>query len=107
MSIMSPPSFSCFSFSVRFARNLALRVVDNTAVSTFSTALSCFVAVGGGYANKDGLAFETNSNLGIYVRAYLRLSTFKSELRPMMAVGVNAKDKQCAKGYQYQKLVNR
>ena len=44
-------------------------MVDKTAVSTFSTALSCFVVVGGGYANNDGLALDTNSNLGIYVRS--------------------------------------
>jgi hypothetical protein len=27
--------------------------------------LSCLVTVGGGYANRDGLAFEMKSNLGI------------------------------------------
>ena len=40
-------------------------MVDSTAVSTFSTGLSCFVTVAGGYANNDGLALETKSNLGI------------------------------------------
>lgn len=42
-----------------------MKVVERTAVSTFSTGLSCFVTVGGGYANNDGLALEMKSNLGI------------------------------------------
>ena len=59
-SIGSPSAAAFF-----FSRAFTLAVVDRTAVATFVIAsfLAGFVELG--YANSEGLAFETNSNLGV------------------------------------------
>jgi hypothetical protein len=62
---MRSPSFAAFSFSLVFSRALALAVVDNTAVATFSTVSLVGGLTAAGYANNAGRALETNSNEGV------------------------------------------
>ena len=57
---MASPSAAAFFFSLA----LTLAVVDSTATATFETASFLGGFIAGGYANKLGLAFETNSNRG-------------------------------------------
>jgi hypothetical protein len=57
---MASPSAAAFFFSLA----LTLAVVDKTATATFDTASFLGGLVAAGYANRLGLALETNSNLG-------------------------------------------
>mmetsp|Transcript_20818 Transcript_20818/g.53367 ORF Transcript_20818/g.53367 Transcript_20818/m.53367 type:complete len:245 (+) Transcript_20818:138-872(+) len=77
----APPSTSAFFFfSASFFFRLA--VVDSTAVGARATVVAVTVDRGGGYANRDGLASLVSSKTGI----------LRSALRPIMAVGVNARE---------------
>jgi hypothetical protein len=59
-SIGSPSAAAFF-----FSRAFTLAVVESTAVATFVIASFLVGLVELGYANNAGLAFETNSNLGV------------------------------------------
>ena len=65
VSIASPFAVAAaFSFSFVFSRAFAFAVVESTAVATLVTDSLVGGFVEGGYANRLGRAFDTNSNFG-------------------------------------------
>jgi hypothetical protein len=62
LSVSMASSLACF-----LALAKARTVVDKTAVATFSTSFVSGGFVSGGYANNEGRALETISNLGILI----------------------------------------
>jgi len=74
------------------ARCFAFFDVERIAVGALAGVVVVGGLTSGGYANIDGLIFDLKENLGI-----LRL-----EFSAMMAVGVKARLRKCANGYQYQ-----
>jgi hypothetical protein len=83
------PVFPSFLSFLAFA----FVVVDNTAVVIFYFFLSLSILMNSGYLYVLGLALE------IHLKFF---GTFKFLLRPIKAVGVNARDKKFIIGYQYQ-----
>eukprot|EP00039_Didymoeca_costata_P018480 m.333638 g.333638 ORF g.333638 m.333638 type:complete len:326 (+) comp17186_c0_seq1:21-998(+) len=91
---LSDFSSSVLDFSLAFT----LEVIERTAVSTFSFDFSLGGSVWGGYANRDGGAFDF---------MLIFFTIFRSELRQTKAVGVRARDKQFPRGNQNQNCVNK
>lgn len=64
----APVAFSALAFcSASFlALALAFAEVDKTAVGSFTADVAVGTVVGFGYSNKEGFAFDKNSNFGTF-----------------------------------------